>query len=177
MNPVETTQERPRFSRHPVHHHDPASARLALVQERQAQDADRKRVRRRRDLFFAAGRVLMALLFVVSGLSKAIQFDSTREALRNAGFTAVTLLVSSAILIECGAGLMVLIGLKVRLTASALVAYLAAVTLLIHGDLSMDINRAFALLNVALAGGMLMLVAHGGGVFSLDRPPRTASLS
>ena len=60
-------------------------------------------------------------------------------------------------------------GYRARPAAGVLIGYLIAVTVLVHGDLTIAMNQAFAFANAAIVGGLLMLVGHGPGAFSFER--------
>ena len=84
------------------------------------------------------------------------------------GVASPTLFLSIAIGIELICGAFLLAGYRVRATAATLAVYLAALTLLIHGDFSVLANQSFAIANVGLIGGLIGLYAHGAGVWSAD---------
>ncbi len=157
---------------HPTHHalhHDAESARRALEVEEGLHRAELERVKARHNRFYAAGRLLVSGLFIVSALVKMARFDETLAAMTMGGMAMPSVLLVIAIGIELIGGLMLAGGLKVRTVAGALICYLAAVTILMHADFRIELNRAFALANLAFSGGLLMLAAHGAGTYSLDR--------
>ncbi len=65
-------------------------------------------------------------------------------------------------------GLLLAVGFKARKLAVGLIVYLVGVTALLHGDLRVELNRSFALYNLAIAGGLLLLVGAGPGRHSAD---------
>jgi putative oxidoreductase len=154
---------------HPVHHHDPESAARAVKQEDVTQKTAHEKLKARHVYLYAVGRVLLAVLFFASGFSKLLNFGEIRQTMIDAGLAGPFLLLSTAVAAELVGGLMLAVGYKTRLAAAALIAYLAVVTALVHLDLSNELNRAFALGNLAFSGGLLMVLAHGGGSHSADR--------
>ncbi|MGA9525475.1 MAG: DoxX family protein [Myxococcaceae bacterium] len=118
--------------------------------------------------FHVAGRVLLAIVFVVSGMAKLTNFDATVGAMDTVGVASPSMFLSIAIAIELVCGAFLFVGYRVRATAVFLAVYLAAVTLLIHGDLTLFANRNFAIANVGLIGGLIGLMSHGAGRWSLD---------
>jgi len=152
-----------------AHHHDVSAAAWAVAAEEDRQKAEGKKLRMRRFKLYLTGRVLLASLFIISAVVKMVGFEATREALADVGLHDGRFLLTLAIGIELMGGLALALGYQVRYVATALISYMTAVTLLMHSDLTVVLNRAFALLNLALAGALLMLVAHGAGTHSVDR--------
>ncbi len=149
-------------------HRDPQAARLAL----NARDRDERRERdnrRRRQLHLhLVGRVLMAGVFLFSAVAKLLAFDATARAMAATGLHDVELLLGLAIGLELVGGAALAAGYKVRAVAVGLIAYVATVTLLMHGDFAVAANRSFALANVAFVGGLMLLISHGAGELSAD---------
>ena len=171
MKPALTTkpESTPHFPTHHALHHDPRSAQLALLEEERRNRAEKAKRNERQTYFFALGRFLLAGVFVTGGLVKIAAFDATREAMVDAGLAGASFYLWVAIALELVGGVMLAGGFRVRPAAAAMLGYLIAVTILVHGDLTIELNRAFALANLAIAGGLLMLVAHGAGALSLDK--------
>jgi putative oxidoreductase len=107
------------------------------------------------------GRVLIAAVFVISAVAKAATFDPEASGLLLAVFWA-------SVALELVAGLLLAAGLWSRKAALVLLVWIGIGIVFFHGDLSVDANRVFTLANVAIAGGLFVLVAQGGGLFSLD---------
>ncbi len=149
-------------------HHGAEAAALAVKEEEARQRALREAERRRYTQIHVVGRVLMAAVFIVSGVSKITSFDATRAAMDTVGIASPTLFLNIAIGIELVCGAFLLAGYRVRGTAVTLAVYLAALTLLVHGDFSVAANRSFAIANVGLIGGLIGLVSHGAGMWSAD---------
>ncbi|GAB3311188.1 hypothetical protein GCM10027564_17010 [Luteimonas notoginsengisoli] len=77
-------------------------------------------------------------------------------------------LLPLVIVLELGGGLALLAGGFTRPIALALAAFSLASAALFHAHLG-DASQAIAFWkNVAMAGGFLMVVAHGAGALSLD---------
>ena len=66
-------------------------------------------------------RVLLSLIFILSGLHKVADFGGTVAALAQHGLPATSLLAVLAIAVEVGGGLSVLLGFQARLAAVVLV--------------------------------------------------------
>jgi len=119
-----------------------------------------------------AGRILLALIFVLSGFNKIVGYDGTAAYMANAGLPLVSILLPLTILIELGGGLLLILGWKTRIVAAVVFLFLIPVTLVFHGHAA-DPSQAQAqfihlLKNLSIMGGMLMLVAFGPGGWSVD---------
>ena len=153
---------------HSVVHHDSSAAAEALKEMQAFERAHQQEIRRRPVAVHVAGRVLIAALFLISGFAKLATFDATRAAMEGAGLVSASALLPVAIFLELAGGLCLVAGFRVREVATGLAVYIGALTLLMHHDFSMAVNRAFATANLGLIGALLLLVAHGSGAFSAD---------
>ncbi len=113
-----------------------------------------------------AGRILLSLLFLLSGLQKLFTLDAVGTYAASAGLPAS--LALPAALFEIVAGLFVLTGLMTRLTALALAAFCLLTALLFHNRVDDPAQAVQALKNIAIAGGFLMLFAYGNTRSSFD---------
>jgi len=114
----------------------------------------------------AAARVLLALIFVLSGLSKIGAADAMRgymEAMHVPGF-----LLWPTILFEVGAGLLVIVGYQTRIAAALLAAFCVVTGAIFHNQLADQIQTIMFLKNLSMAGGFALLASVGPGVLSLD---------
>jgi putative oxidoreductase len=121
-------------------------------------------------------RILLALIFLLSGVGKIGNFSGTQAYMAARGMPATTLLLLGAIVIEIGGGLSVLLGYKLRLGALLLFFFLIPTTLIFHTALGgsfppeqAQLQQAMLLKNLAIMGGLLALAAQGAGDFSLDQ--------
>ena len=150
-------------------HRDSEAAALAL-REAEAELLRRKTRRQHQQAqLYSVGRMLLAMLFVVSALVKVCTFAATRDALATSGIADSAFVLSAGITLELVLGGLLMVGLQTRGVAVALIAYLACATVLVLHDLNVGFNATFAMNNVGLCGGLLMLMGHGGGVWSIDR--------
>ena len=112
------------------------------------------------------GRLFLSLIFILGGLSKLGNLAGTGAYMQSAGVPAV--LAAPAGLFELVAGLAILIGYRTRIAALLLAGFCLLTTVLFHTNFADQIQAALALKNVAMAGGFLLLFAHGAGAMSLD---------
>ena len=116
----------------------------------------------------AIGRVLMAAIFVISGIGKIAAPAMTIGYIQSTGLPFATLGLIIAIAIEVGGGTMLALGIKTRWVAAALALFSIVTGLVFHGAVG-DQNQLIHLLkNVAIAGGLLQVVAFGAGGYSID---------
>jgi putative oxidoreductase len=119
-------------------------------------------------LLSATGRVLLAAIFLFSALGKLAAPAATIGYIASSGLPFATLGFGIAVAVELGGGLLLVFGVKTRLVAAALALFSIVTGLAFHNALG-DQNQLIHLLkNFAMAGGLLQVVAFGGGAFSVD---------
>lgn len=115
------------------------------------------------DLTALAGRVLLATIFVIEGWLKIRDYGATVGYMEAHGVPGA--LLPLAILTELGGGLLVAFGLFARGTAAGLAGFCLVTALLFHWSPDQAVHFYK---NLCMAGGFLMLLAHGPGRWSLD---------
>jgi putative oxidoreductase len=120
------------------------------------------------------GRILLAAIFVLSGVMKLADFQGALGHMQSAGIPYAATLLAIAAIAEIAGGLAVMTGFLTRLAAFGLFLYLIPVTLLFHNfwDFAGPERVAQAanfMKNVAIMGGLLILVGHGAARQSIDR--------
>jgi putative oxidoreductase len=121
----------------------------------------------------AAGRVLLALIFITSGFSKLGNLDGTAGYIASVGLPAGGALALGAGLLEVVAGLALAIGFKARWAALALGVFTIVAALLFHRYWAMPEQQQFMqqllfMKNLAIAGGMFIVASLGAGAASID---------
>lgn len=121
-----------------------------------------------------AGRILIALIFLLSGFSKITGFDGTVGYIASKGLPLPQLGAIGAIIVELGAGIMLVLGWKARWAAAALLLYTAVAAIIFHNFWAMPPDQAqnqmiHFMKNISMIGGLLYVVIHGSGALSLDR--------
>jgi len=120
------------------------------------------------------GRILLALIFVVSGVGKITGYAGTAAVMAAKGLPIVDVLLPLTIAVELGGGLLLALGWKARWAAAALFLFLIPTTLIFHQFWGLEpklaqMQKIHFLKNVAIMGGMLMVLAIGAGRWSVDR--------
>ncbi|OON60728.1 LysR family transcriptional regulator [Massilia sp. KIM] len=119
-------------------------------------------------LLSAAGRILLAAIFIISGLGKLAAPAGTIGYIASAGLPFATLAFGIAVAVELGGGLLLVLGVKTRWVAAVLAVFSIVTGLAFHNAIG-DQNQFIHLMkNLAMAGGLLQVAAFGAGAFSID---------
>ena len=120
-----------------------------------------------------AGRILLAVIFILSGFGKLTGFDCA------VGYIGTKLPMPQVvavltILVELGGGILLAVGYKARYAALALAIFSLAAALIFHNFWAVEAAQKMGqqinfLKNVSIAGGMLMVYAFGPGRYSVDK--------
>jgi len=114
------------------------------------------------------GRVLLATIFILSGIGKLAAPAATISYIASTGLPFAPLALAIAIAVELGGGLLLALGVRVRLVAAGLAVFSIVTGLAFHNAVA-DQNQMIHLLkNFAMAGGLLQVVAFGAGAYSFD---------
>ena len=114
------------------------------------------------------GRVLLSAIFLLSGISKISAPAATLAYISSVGLPFAHLGLAIAILVELVGGVALLVGYRTRPVAAVLALFTVATALAFHNNLA-DQNQFFHFFkNIAMAGGLLQIVAYGAGRLSLD---------
>src|SRR5262245_18907509 len=114
------------------------------------------------------GQILLSIVFLVSGAEKLVMPDATTASIESAGLPLPPLAFAMAASVEIVGGLALIAGYQTRPVAAMLVLFTLATAAVFHTNFA-DHNQLFHLLkNVALAGGLLQVVAFGAPRLSID---------
>lgn len=119
------------------------------------------------DWLVLLGRLGLAWLFIDSGWGKIGAYEGTAQYMTSAGVPAM--LLPLVIAVELGGGIAIVLGFFTRWVALALAVFSIVAAILFHVPHMADQMQAINVWkNVAMAGGFLVLAAHGAGRYSLD---------
>lgn len=119
------------------------------------------------------GRILLALMFVLSGFGKLADVQGTAAYVASGGLPAPAVLAVAVGLLELLGGLALVVGFQARLAGLALGLFTLAASVLFHPYWAVPADQQFVtqllfMKNISVAGGMLLLSALGAGPLSLD---------
>lgn len=112
------------------------------------------------------GRILLSLIFIVSGASKLFDLTGTEAMIVGAGFPSGLAIPAGAF--ELIAGLAIALGFMTRFFAILLAGFCLLTAVLFHQNVTDPMQAAMAMKNVAIAGGFLCLFAHSQMRWSYD---------
>lgn len=118
------------------------------------------------DMALLFGRLLLSLLFLEEGFELASHFDSALEAMAKLGVAAP--IATAVIALQLGAGLAIALGLTTRLAALGLGLFCLMTALLFHTNFASHNEFLHFEKDLAIAGGMVVLIVAGAGKLSLD---------
>jgi putative oxidoreductase len=125
-------------------------------------------------LLSLAGRILLAAIFILSGLGKIGSWEGTAGHMASQGMPLVPIFLAGAIALELVGGLSLALGLYARLGAALLVVFLVPATLIFHSFWTysggeVQPQMIMFMKNLSILGGLIFVVGQGAGPLSLDR--------
>jgi putative oxidoreductase len=126
------------------------------------------------DAVALVGRILVALLFILSGWNKIAGFDGVAGYIGSKGLPMPQVLAALTIALELGGGLLIAAGFKTRWVAVLFFLWLIPTTVLFHNYWAADAAQAQGQFNnfyknVSIMGAMALLFAFGPGAYSVDK--------
>ncbi len=120
-------------------------------------------------------RIFISLIFLFEAYDSIVFFKSTKNTMTDYGITwQQDMLLSVAIFLLILGGILVLIGYRSGFGASLLLIYWIPVTFIAHSwwNDPIEIRREESIdfmKNIAIIGGLLLIVINGSGRFSIRR--------
>jgi len=127
-----------------------------------------------RDFILLLARILLMILFVLSGWSKLTGFEGTVGYMTSLGAPAPMLSAAIAVIMELLVGILLILGFYTRPLALLFALFVLGTALIGHPFWNMveperSANMTQFLKNLSIIGGLLLLAVSGAGRFSLDR--------
>ena len=113
--------------------------------------------------YFVLGRTLLGLYFIVPGMTKVAGYQGYLDLMASKGVPLVEILLPLTILIQLGAGLFLIAGKNLRVSALLLFGLTILINLFIHnfwalaGDPGQAHETQNFVKNLAIAAGLLVL--------------------
>ena len=115
-----------------------------------------------------AGRVLLGTIFLLSGASKLAAPAGTIGYIASAGLPFPEAAYAAAVFVEVVLASALIVGYQTRWVAAAIAVFGLATAFGFHSNLADQNQFIHFFKNVAIAGGLLQVVAFGGGSLSVD---------
>lgn len=115
------------------------------------------------------GRVLLGLMFLVSGIHKIADPQGTQQYMSMMGMTwMTTLFYIGAVVIEVVGSLSLLLGYRAKAGGWLLFLFLIPTTLIFHTNFGDPNQMIHFLKNLSIMGGLLYVARFGAGRYSMD---------
>lgn len=115
------------------------------------------------------GRICLCLIFFQGAWGNFSDFSGTQERMAEMGLPVPALLLAGNVIFQLIGAISLLLGLKVKWGAIILIIFLIPTTIVFH-DFWVDPSERIPFFkNLALIGGLLLLIQTGAGNLSLDR--------
>ncbi|MBI4293302.1 MAG: DoxX family protein [Betaproteobacteria bacterium] len=120
-----------------------------------------------------AGRLLLALLFLLSGFEKITGFTGTAGYIAAKGLPLPQFAAAGAIVFELAGSVMLVLGWKARWGALLLFIFTVIATVFFHNFWAVPADQStnqmiHFMKNLAIMGGLLYVMAYGSGGMSVD---------
>jgi putative oxidoreductase len=116
----------------------------------------------------SAGRVLLGAIFLLSGISKLAAPAGTIGYIASAGLPFPEVAYAAAVFVEIVLATALIVGYQTRTVATAIAAFSLATAFGFHFNLADQNQFIHFFKNIAIAGGLLQVVAFGAGAVSVD---------
>jgi putative oxidoreductase len=104
------------------------------------------------------GRILLAVIFIASGIGKLADVAGTEAAITGVGLPAGFAIPVGVF--ELSAGVLLALGFMTQLVAILLFVFVGLTVLFFHHEFTDPVQSAMALKNLAIMGGLLLAFAH-----------------
>jgi len=112
------------------------------------------------------GRVLISAIFIMAGINKISGYAGTQGYMESMGVPGA--LLPLVILLQIGGGLAVLLGWQTRIAAFLLAGFTVLSALIFHANIGDQMQFILFMKNLAMAGGLMFLVAGRRHDWSID---------
>lgn len=121
------------------------------------------------DTIALIGRILIAVLFILSGLGKLAAPAATQAYIASAGLPAPVLAYFGSMSVELIGSVLLIVGFRVRSVAAGMAFFTLLTAVFFHRDFADQNQMINFLKNIAIIGGLFQVAAFGAGRFAVDR--------
>jgi putative oxidoreductase len=121
------------------------------------------------DTIALIGRILLAVLFLLSGIGKLAAPAATQGYISAMGVPAPAMAYFASTAVELVGSLLLIIGYRARAVAAGLAIFTLLTAVLFHSNLADQNQMIHFMKNIAIIGGLLQVSAFGTGRLALDR--------
>ena len=111
-------------------------------------------------------RFFLSIVFFINGLFKSTYYEETVEYMVD--FNIPAILAIPTIIFEMIFPLFIVVGYKTRISALALAVFTIVVALIFHTDFSNNMQMISFLKNLAIMGGLLIIISNKPQMCSID---------
>jgi len=131
-------------------------------------------IQRWRDELILLARILMMVLFVMSGWGKLTGFQGTVGYMTSTGAPMPMVAAAVAVVMEFGVGIALLIGLWTRPLALLMALFVLGTSFIAHSYWDMEgamaaANKIQFYKNLSIMGGLFLLAAAGPGRYAVQK--------
>ena len=119
------------------------------------------------NFFDFIGRVLISLVFLLSGYNKIFNYGSTVSWMQ--GFNMPSFLLWPAIILEILLPLLIIVGYRTQIAAIILSIFCILTAVIFHLDFSNQMQTIAFLKNLGLAGGFLFIAINGTKDWAVEK--------
>jgi putative oxidoreductase len=120
------------------------------------------------DYAAAFGRLMIAILFLLSGLGKIAAPAMTQAYIASTGLPLPIAGYVIAVVVEVAGGLLLAVGYRTTFVATGMAVFTLATAVFFHNNFADQNQMIHFLKNIAIAGGLLQVAAFGAGSISID---------
>ena len=128
------------------------------------------------DYLALLGRILIAAIFLMSGINKIMAPGQTQGYMAQAGMPLTGLFLVAAIILEIGGGLSILFGAYTFWGSLGLLIFMIPTTLIFHTNFADPNQTIHFMKNLAIIGGILYVMESGPERISVDANRRPESI-
>ena len=112
------------------------------------------------------GRIFLSALFLIEGFGKISNQENVIMYMEDYGVPEI--LFVPATVLEILFPLLLIVGYRTKWAAAVMALFTFTVAIIFHTDFTEGMQMMFFLKDIAIAGGFMIVVAHGPGKISLD---------